>query len=160
MTDAKQPEKQTEQKVSINVLAQYVKDLSFENPNIVKMLSTQQENPDINVNVQVHAQPAGAEVGEGVFEVTLTVEAKAKQKEEVVFLVELIYGGLFSLPGANEELLKPFLLIECPRLLFPFARQIVADVTRDGGMPPLLLSPVDFAELYHQQAAQSKEVAH
>ena len=133
----------------ITVKAQYTKDLSFENPNIIKMLTELKEAPQISVNVHVDATP----LKNNDFEVVLSIRAEAQEKEEKLFLVELSYGGIFSIAQEiPEESVRPLVLIECPRILFPFARNIVADVTRDGSMPPLLLNPVDFVALYQQQA--------
>mgnify|MGYP000524278878 CR=1 FL=1 len=135
---------------SLSVLVQYVKDLSFENPNAPNSLAPQQNGPQIDINVNVGAQPLSATE----FEVELKLTAKAKLEENVMFNVELVYAGLFRIQNVPEEHLHPFVLIECPRLLFPFARQILADSTRNGGFPPLLLDPIDFVALYQQNAAQ------
>lgn len=131
----------------IQIHAQYVKDLSFENPNAPASLQPQGEAPRIEVNVDVQA----AKVADNdVFEVTLKITASGRSGSTQLFLVELSYGGLFTLQGIPEDSLHPVLLIECPRILFPFARAIVAEVTRDGGFPPLLIQPVDFAAMYRQ----------
>ncbi len=136
---------------SLNVLVQYVKDLSFENPNAPASLGQQQTGPQIEINVNVGAQPLSATE----FECELKLEAKAMLGENVMFNVELLYAGLFRIENVPEEHLHPFVLIECPRLLFPFARQILADATRNGGYPPLMLDPIDFVALYQQNAARS-----
>lgn len=140
---------------SLNVLVQYVKDLSFENPNAPNSLAPQPNGPQININVNVGAQPLSATE----FEVELKIEASAKNGETVIFAVELVYAGLFRIQNVPEEHLHPFVLIECPRLLFPFARQILAESTRNGGFPPLLLDPIDFVALYQQNAAQAATAA-
>ena len=133
----------------IQIHAQYVKDLSFENPRAPASLQPQNEQPRIEVNVDVQA----AKVADNdLYEVTLRVTASGTSSGDQLFLAELSYGGLFTLQGVPEESLHPVLLIECPRILFPFARAIVADVTRDGGFPPLLIQPVDFAAMYRQSA--------
>ena len=134
---------------SLNVLAQYVKDLSFENPNAPNSLAPQETQPQISINVNVGAQPLSATE----FDVELKLEARAAIGETLIFNVELLYGGLFRIQNVPEEHLHPFVLIECPRLLFPFARQILADQTRNGGFPPLMLDPIDFVALYQQNAA-------
>lgn len=134
---------------SLNVLGQYVKDLSFENPNAPNSLTPQQTQPQISINVNVGAQP----FSETDFEVELKLEARAVIGESVIFAVELVYAGLFRIQNVPEEHLHPFVLIECPRLLFPFARQILAESTRNGGFPPLMLDPIDFVALYQQNAA-------
>ncbi len=136
---------------SLNVLVQYVKDLSFENPNAPNSLAPQPEGPQIEINVNVGAQPLSATE----FEVELKIEARGKSGENVLFAVELLYAGLFRIQNVPEDHLHPFVLIECPRLLFPFARQILADATRNGGFPPLLLDPIDFVALYQQNAARA-----
>lgn len=131
----------------IVVNAQYIRDLSFEAPNTPDVfLKLQQEQPDIAVNVDVAAKPKGG----NLYEVALHLRAECKVGETVAFLLELEYGGLFSLNMAREHV-QPVLLVECPRLLFPFARQITADATRDGGFPPLMLSPMDFAGMYQRR---------
>ncbi len=136
----------------LNVLAQYVKDLSFENPNAPRSLMPQTEAPEINISVNVNAKPAG----ENEFEVELKIDGNAKLKDMVLFSFDLLYGGVFRLTNIPQEFIHPAVMIECPRLLFPFARQIVASATREGGFPPLYLEPVDFAALYQQQVAQQQ----
>lgn len=140
---------------SLNVLVQYVKDLSFENPNAPNSLAPQQTQPQISINVNVGAQPLSATE----FEVELKLEANAKTGESVMFAVELVYAGIFRIQNVPEAHLHPFVLIECPRLLFPFARQILAESTRNGGFPPLMLDPIDFVALYQQNAAQAAAAA-
>ncbi|KPL53110.1 MULTISPECIES: protein-export chaperone SecB [Hyphomicrobiales] len=137
---------------SVNVLAQYVKDFSFENPNAPQSLQPREAGPQLNINVNVGARPLSATE----FEVDLSLQARAGQGAEVIFAVELVYSGLFRITNVPEEHLHPFVLIECPRLLFPFARQIVADATRNGGFPPLMIDPIDFVALYQQNLAQAQ----
>jgi len=143
------------------VLAQYVRDLSFENPNAPASLqSMSAAKPAIDVNVNVGAR----KVNDEVFEVELKISAKATAKDEqgadqVSFVVELAYGALFGIRNVPEDQLKPFLLIQAPNLMFPFARRIVADASRDGGFPPLLLEPINFEALYRQQLAQEAQAA-
>jgi len=139
----------------LNVLAQYTKDLSFENPNAPGSLAPQPQPPQINIQINVGANA----VGENDFEVTLTVEGKAENAGKLVFSFELVYGGVFRLLNIPQENLSPMLLIECPRLLFPFAREIIATAVRDGGFPPLMLDPVDFVGLYRQNMAQQAAAA-
>ncbi len=142
------------QQVQIGVLAQYVKDLSFENPNAPGVFQEQGEKkPQIDVNVNVNAR----QLGEENYEVDLKMTANAKQGDDVAFVVELVYSGLFGARNLPKESLQPFLLIECPRILFPFARRIIADATRDGGYAPLLLEPIDFAALYRQHLDQQQQ---
>lgn len=137
---------------SINVLAQYVKDFSFENPNAPNSLQPREAGPALNINVNVGARP----LSNTEFEVDLTLQARAAHGSEVVFAVEILYSGLFRITNVPEEHLHPFVLIECPRLLFPFARQIVADATRNGGFPPLMIDPIDFVALYQQNMERAQ----
>lgn len=138
---------------SLRVLAQYIKDLSFENP--AAATPQMAERPDIGISVDVSVRPHAA--GDAIFEVVLKLSAQATAKEEPLFLCELVYGGLFELVGVSESDAEPLLLIECPRLLFPFARRIMAEVTREGGFPPLMIDPIDFVSLYRQQKARGRE---
>ncbi|SUA99171.1 Protein-export protein secB [Pannonibacter phragmitetus] len=135
----------------LSILAQYIKDLSFENPNAPRSLQ-QGEQPKLDISVNVSAQP----VADGHFDVVLSLSAKAERPNMVMFNVELVYGGLFRINGVPNEHLHPFVMIECPRMLFPFARQILADATRNGGFPPLMLDPIDFAQLYRQNMANQE----
>jgi preprotein translocase subunit SecB len=136
---------------SINVLGQYIKDLSFENPKAPDSFGNQKEpSPPVNIAVNVSAKP----VGEANIEVELRIEARAGVPESVLFNLELVYAGLFQIRNVPQEQVHPFVLIECPRLLFPFARQIVADTIASGGFPPVMLDPIDFAQLYRQRMAQ------
>lgn len=138
----------------VGILAQYVKDLSFENPNAPAVFQWQgQPQMDVQVNIGVSG------VGQDVHEVALKIEVEAKGNEGVAFRVELLYAGLFALRNIPEEQLQAFLLAEAPRLLFPFARRIISDTVIDGGFPPLLLDPIDFAGLYMQSAAQQQAEA-
>ena len=130
------------------ILAQYVKDLSFENPNAPGSLQMQGQ-PKIEINVNVNARSGGQDM----FEVELKIEASARTPDTnaLAFQVELLYAGLFRLVGAPQEALEPFRVVEAPRILFPFARRVIADAVRDGGFPPLMLEPIDFGGLYLQQ---------
>ena len=131
------------------VLAQYVKDLSFENPNAPASLQNlASRKPQVDVNVNVGAR----KLGEEAYEVELKISAKASYDDQPAFVAELVYGALFGLRNVPEQALQPFLLVQAPVLMFPFARRIIADTARDGGFPPLLLEPIDFAALYRQQA--------
>jgi preprotein translocase subunit SecB len=136
----------------IVINAQYVKDFSFENPNAPQTLLPGQPAPQVSVGVDVRGQ----QVGENLHEVVLDMRCEAKVGENTAFLVELSYAGLFTIQGIPEEHVRAVLLIEAPRLLFPFARAIVADATRDGGYPPLMINPIDFTELYRRQMSQSQ----
>ena len=138
----------------VSILAQYVKDLSVENPSAPEVFSWQvQPNLDVQFNLNVQG------AGEGVHEVTLKFDISARSDNGVHFVLDLSYAGLFGIRNVPEEALPPFLLIEAPRLLFPFARQVIADATANGGFPPLLLDPIDFASAYMAQveAAQPQQ---
>ena len=137
---------------SLNVLAQYIKDLSFENPHAPHSLRPREKSPEISININVNANP----LSETDFEVELKLEASAGEGADAMFSVELIYAGVFRLTNMPQEAVAPAILIECPRLLFPFARQVVADATRNGGFPPLMIDPVDFAALFQQRMAEEK----
>jgi preprotein translocase subunit SecB len=134
----------------IQINAQYIKDLSFESPR-APMVLQEQAQPAIEVSVDVKAH----RLAEKSFEVVLSASADAKTDSGQVFLVELTYAGVFTLDGVNEQQVAPILLVECPRLLFPFARAIIADATRDGGFPPLMIQPVDFARLFAENQTAS-----
>ena len=134
----------------LNVLAQYIKDLSFENPNSPASLAPQTESPNINIQVNVNAK----QLSVGEFEVNLLLEGSAQNTALTLFKFELDYAGVFRIKNIPEVELHPIIMIECPRLIFPFARQIVADAVRNGGFPPLLLDPIDFAALYRQRIAE------
>ena len=130
------------------VNAQYIKDLSFELPNAPEILRRLNQQPQIQVNVNVQARNLGSDV----YEVTLMLNAEAKLGEEPLFIVELEYAGVFTAKATDEDALKPLLLIEAPRLLFPFARAVISTLTREAGLPPMLIQPIDFVELYRRQA--------
>ena len=136
----------------VRVVAQYVKDLSFENPNAPQTFQTMgNEKPKIDVSVNVN----GKKVADDHLEVELKLSATASHGDSKAFVVELVFAGLFMYRNIPDEMLQPFILVQAPILLFPFARRIVADATRDGGYPPLLLDPIDFAALYQQKAQQT-----
>ncbi len=128
---------------------QFLRDLSFENPQGVASLAGRKEKPGLKVDLDVDSQPLEAPL----HEVALKITAHAAWGDDPCFLVEIDYRGVFALTGADEALTPRALLIEAPRLLFPFARRILADAVRDGGFPPLLMEPVDFAALYRRHAA-------
>jgi preprotein translocase subunit SecB len=141
-----------QQAPTLNVLAQYTKDLSFENPGAPQSLQARDKAPDININVNVNANP----LSENDFDVVLSLTAEAKAGDKVLFHAELAFGGVFRIAGFPQEHMLPILFIECPRILFPFARQIIADVTRNGGFPPLLVDPIDFAQMFSQRMAEEQ----
>ncbi|MGX7745752.1 protein-export chaperone SecB [Rhodopseudomonas parapalustris] len=137
----------------LNVLAQYTKDLSFENPNAPASLAPQQQQPAINIQINVGAN----NVAENEYEVTLSIDGKAESGSSVLFSFELAYAGVFRVLNVPQENLHPLIMIECPRLLFPFAREIIASAVRDGGFPPLMLDPVDFVGLYRQNLERQSD---
>lgn len=137
----------------LNVLAQYIKDLSFENPNAPASLAQQQQAPQIGIQINVSAR----NVAEHDYEVTLSIEGKAENAGNLLFGFELAYAGVFRIQNVPQENMHPLVMIECPRLLFPFAREIVATSVRNGGFPPLMLDPVDFVGLYRQNMERQAE---
>ena len=134
----------------LNVLAQYTKDLSFENPNAPSSLAPQAQQPAINIQINVSAN----NIAENEYEVTLSVEGKAENAGKVMFSFELAYAGVFRIVNVPQENIHAIIMIECPRLLFPFAREIVGNAVRNGGFPPLMIDPVDFVSLYRQKLAE------
>lgn len=141
---------------SLRVLAQYLKDHSFENPKAPMSYMDNGGAPGMEVNVDVGARG----LGQNQFEVELTIAARAKRGADLIFVVETTYAGLFEIVNVPAEQLEPIMLIECPRLLFPFARQIIADTTTAGNYPPVMLDPIDFLAIYqHRQAQQTQATA-
>ena len=137
----------------LSVLTQYVKDLSFESPGAPLSLRPRDKAPSININVNVSANP----LAETDYDVILTLNAVANDDAgKVLFNVELVYGGVFRIEGFPQEHMLPLVFIECPRLLFPFARQVVAEATRNGGFPPLMIDPIDFARMFQQRMAEEQ----
>ena len=135
---------------SMRIIGQYLKDLSFENPNAPQALAPQQSQPDINISVNVNAR----NLTPTDFEVELHLDAKATSDGKVIFASELMFAGVFRMENFPANMLHAAVLIECPRMLLPFARQILADATRNGGFPPLMLDPIDFASMYQKRMAQ------
>lgn len=142
----------------MQVLAQYVRDLSFENLVVQKGLSGAEVQPDIQVAVSLDARKRSVANQYDVI-TKFKVTSRNKVNNEVLFLLELEYGGTFLIEGVADDQLHPFLLIECPRMLFPFVRRIISDVTRDGGFPPLNVDQVDFLALYRQELARRAQAA-
>lgn len=132
--------------------AQYIKDLSFENPQGPEILANMTETPQVNIEVNTSVR----NLNENVYEVSLFIRGQAETDGKTVFIVELTYGGIVTLNNIPEESIQPVLLIEAPRHLFPFARAVVADVTRDGGFPPLMINPLDFVALYTDAQAEAE----
>jgi preprotein translocase subunit SecB len=129
---------------NLTILAQYTKDLSFENPGAPRSLQARDKAPAININVNVNANP----LSDTDFDVVLTLNAEAKEGDKIVFHTELVYGGVFRIAGFPQEHMLP--------VLFPFARQIIADVTRNGGFPPLMIDPIDFSQMFAQRVAEEQ----
>ncbi len=152
-------ETQTATQPSMNILAQFIRDMSFENILSQKGASGDVQ-PDVQVKVNMDAKKRQAENQYEVI-VKLNVESVSKTNQAPLFVLELEYGGIFQVSGVQEDQLHPYLLIECPRMLFPFMRRIVSDVTRDGGFPPLNLEYIDFVQLYKNEVlrrqAEAKE---
>ena len=148
---ANAPQAGAEQAAQINVLAQYTKDLSFENPNAPRSLQPQQQ-PAINLQINVNSKA----LSDTDFEIELTVEGKAEAAGTVLFTFELVYAGIFRLANVPKDAVQAVMMIECPRLLFPYAREIVSAAVRNGGFPPLMIDPVDFVSLYRQKMQQAQ----
>ena len=142
----------------IRILAQFIRDLSMENPRAPESLRGGAAQPQIDLGVEMNARGRD----DGYYEVDLKLSAKASRDDGAIFVVELLYGGVFQIGGVAAEDMEPVLLIECPRYLFPFARRIIAEVTSEGGFPPFLLDPIDFAAVYTARKAQGQtlEVGH
>ena len=134
----------------IRILAQFIRDLSFENPRAPDALRPSQDQPQIDLGVEMNARGRD----DGLFEVELKLSARAVRPDGPLFVVELVYGGVFQVTGVPAEEMEPVLLIECPRYLFPFARRIIAEVSSEGGYPPFMLDPIDFAGVYAARKAQ------
>ncbi len=147
---AQSPSAQPQGQAQLSVLGQYIKDFSFENPNAPRSLAPTQTQPAINIQINVGIQ----QLGETDYEVSLKLEGKAESTGTILFAFDLTFAGVFRVQNVPPETLQPLVMIECPRLLFPFAREIIATAVRNGGFPPLLLDPVDFVALYQQRAAQ------
>lgn len=135
---------------SLTALVQYVKDMSFENPNAPRVFGNAQQNPQIQLQVNVGA----TQLSETDVESVLTLEGKAEVGPDKLFVFELSYAGVFRIVGVPAEHMSAVVMIECPRLLFPFARQIIADAVRNGGFPPLYIDPVDFQALFQQRMSE------
>ena len=135
---------------SMTMIGQYIRDLSFENPGAPQSMLAGGSNPNFNltISVAVKKQP------EDAYAVELTLHAKANREDAVLFNVELVYGGIFRLRNVPEAQLSQLLMVECPRLIFPFARQVLANVTQQGGFPPVIMEPVDFTAIYRQNLAK------
>lgn len=157
MTDVKAPTNEnsngstsTNNQPAVGMAGQYVKDLSFENPNAPISFNTSKEQPKIEISLNIEAKA----LKDSFYEVALKMSAHAKLEDKDLFIVELTYAGLFTLTNVPDDQKELILLIHCPTILFPYARRVVSDATRDGGFQPLMLEPIDFAQLYQQRKAQ------
>lgn len=142
---------------TMNVLAQYIRDMSFENILAQKGVGGQVA-PDVQVQVNLDAKKRGSE-DQYELVIKLRIDSKSKESKDQLFLLEIEYGGIFQVSGVPEDQLHPYLLIECPRMLFPFLRRIVSDITRDGGFPPLNLETIDFLSLYKNEIERRRAQA-
>lgn len=144
---------------NVKIIGQYIKDLSFEVPNAPKVFLSQQGKPDIAISINIDATKVS---DNNIFEVSLKITADATANDERLFICEAVYSGVFAIQNVvEEEMLEQILLIYCPNLLFPFIRKVIANNTIDGGFPPLMLDPIDFADLYakRKKAAESAPIS-
>ena len=149
MTD--QPAQPSADKPAIFLRGQYIKDLSFENPRAPGSIFSLREPPQMDVNINL----AGQRLDEKVFELAIQISARAVAEKTTVFLCDVVYAGVLEMQGIADEAIEPTLFIQGAQLLYPFARRVIADLTRDGGFPPLQLEPMDFVALYQQRAPQA-----
>jgi preprotein translocase subunit SecB len=150
---AKKEEQQPQEGPRFHVTGQYVKDLSFENPRAPQSLAISEDKPKIEVNIDL----AASKLREDLYEVALKVGVKATTNDQTLFLTDLTYAGLFTLQNIPEDRLQQILFVDCPFVLFPYARRIVSDATRDGGFPPLMLEPIDFFAMYRKRMEAQQE---
>ena len=153
-TDADHSTNGLDEPTTMQINAQYIKDFSFENPNSPGSLQPKSE-PSVEVNVDVQAVP----LSDHVYEVSLTTSITGRDETQTLFIIELVYAGIFTFRGESDDNIQHALLIDCPQLLFPFARSIISGVTQNGGFPPLLLQPVNFAQLYIDSKKDSEPSA-
>jgi preprotein translocase subunit SecB len=148
---AESPAQNPQAQPELNVLAQYLKDLSFENPNAPQSMTIAKQ-PQISIQINVDAK----QLSETDAEVSLKLDGKAETDGSLIFSFDLEFAGMFRIQNVPPESMNPVIMIECPRMLFPFAREIIASTVRNGGFPPLLLDPIDFVALYRQRMAQQQ----
>lgn len=141
-----------EKSPSFAIKGQYVKDISFESPNAPQSLFAANNPPKIEVNVELKAQ----KLQDNIFESTLHITARSTNEGNALFLADVSYAGIFEISNIPQEHIEPLIMIDCPFVLFPFARRVIADLTRDGGFPPLMLDPIDFHTLYMQNKERIK----
>jgi len=156
-TVKKDETQQSAEQLPLQVHAQYIRDVSFENPSAPQSLRGGQDAPKMDISFNMDARNLEDEKAEALYEVALKVTANATRGEQTVFIAEVEYGAVVELSQVPEDKHHPLLLIEVPRMLFPFVRQIMSDLTQDGGYPPLRLNPVDFTQIYMQRAAQQED---
>jgi preprotein translocase subunit SecB len=156
MTDLPPGAAPADEAPGIRILAQYIRDLSFESPHAPESLRGGPAQPQVDLGVELNARGRP----DGFYEVELKLSAKAARDDQAVFMVELLYAGLFQIVGVSGPDLEAVLMIECPRYLFPFARRVIADMTGEGGFPPFMLEPIDFAGIYaSRKASEGQELA-
>jgi len=148
-----QANQEGEQGLKVSVLGQYIKDLSFENPNAPQSFQEPGQNPNLQLNFNVGAN----KISDNTYEVTLHFEGAAKSETAGIYQLDLVYAGVFRVENFPQDRLRSFLFIDCPATLFPFVRRIIADMTREGGYPPLLIDPIDFAALYRRNVQQQQQ---
>jgi len=149
--EAEAAEQKGAQQMQVQIAAQYIKDLSFENPNIEKLIENPGDNPNIQLEVNVNARRTGEEL----YESSIHFTAHASNQKGTIYQLELVYAGMFRLRNIPQEALQPFLLVNCPTLIFPYLRRLVSDLTREGGFPPLLLDPIDFGGLFMRRQQEA-----
>ena len=143
---------EAEAQVQARVISQFVRDLSFESPNIERFLENPAENPNLKLEVNVNAR----RLRDNLFESEIEFKANASTSDSVIYDLEAVYGGFFEIENMPQQALEPFLLVNCPAILFPFLRRLIADLTREGGFPPLYLDPIDFGSLYINRKQQGQ----
>ena len=140
--------------LQVQIVGQYIKDMSFENPNVDKLIGGPGDSPNIQLEINVDGRTADAK--NGLYESALNFRAQATSTIGTIYELEIIYAGMFKIQNIPEQALEPFLIVNCPTLLFPFLRRLIADLTREGGFPPLLLDPIDFGALYMRKQQELK----
>lgn len=138
----------------VSVVSQYVKDFSFENPDAPKSLTKSSDTPQVDLSLDLNVSKI--EDLDGTYEVSINIEAKATVPEMTLFVVELVYAGLFTLENIPEDQVEAVLAIHCPNMIFPFARRMISDITQESGYQPLRIDPIDFARMYHQKLAEQE----
>ena len=151
MTDTEKTAKTEDNKnFQFIINTQYLKDLSFENPKAPDSLKIFDSKPEIKIDIDINSKPLKNH-GDDIYEVNLMIKGSTTVKNEIMFLIEATYSGIFTIKNAPSDVLEKVLLIECPKFLFPFLRTIIANNTRDGGFPPLMITPIDFVGLYESK---------